>query len=91
MLTLRPAWPRSNTNDWSVFDDGETVGRIYEDRAAHPGATPKDCRASQPITPQRITKRTVDALKANFGEFTMWDDAVTGFGVRVRPVRRQRF
>jgi hypothetical protein len=35
MLTLRPAWPRPNTNDWSVFDDGETVGRIYEDRAAH--------------------------------------------------------
>ena len=35
MLTLRPAWPRPNTNDWSVFDDGEMVGRIYEDRAAH--------------------------------------------------------
>ena len=35
MLTLRPAWPRPNTNDWSVFDNGETVGRIYEDRAAH--------------------------------------------------------
>jgi hypothetical protein len=35
MLTLRPAWPRPNANDWSVFDDGETVGRIYDDRAAH--------------------------------------------------------
>ena len=34
---------------------------------------------------QRITKRTVDALKSNCTEFTIWDDAVTGFGVRVRP------
>lgn len=34
---------------------------------------------------QRITKRTVDALKAGESEFTVWDDAVTGFGLRVRP------
>ena len=34
---------------------------------------------------QRITKRTVDAVKSNCTEFTLWDDAVTGFGVRVRP------
>ena len=34
---------------------------------------------------QRITKRTVDALKACEREFTVWDDAVTGFGLRVRP------
>lgn len=34
---------------------------------------------------QRITKRTVDALKGGENEFTAWDDAVTGFGVRVRP------
>jgi integrase len=34
---------------------------------------------------RRITKRTVDALKANGSEFTLWDDAVSGFGVRVRP------
>jgi hypothetical protein len=33
---------------------------------------------------QRITKRTVDALKAGEKEFTVWDDAVTGFGLRVR-------
>lgn len=33
---------------------------------------------------QRITKRTVDALKPKAGEFTVWDDAVSGFGVRVR-------
>jgi hypothetical protein len=32
----------------------------------------------------RITKRAVDALKSNGSEFTVWDDAVTGFGVRVR-------
>lgn len=34
---------------------------------------------------QRITKRTVDTLKSNGSEFTLWDNAVTGFGVRVRP------
>ena len=37
------------------------------------------------MTAQRITKRTVDALQSNGSEFTMWDDTVTGFGVRVRP------
>jgi len=34
---------------------------------------------------QRITKRTVNALKPGEREFTVWDDAVTGFGLRVRP------
>jgi hypothetical protein len=37
------------------------------------------------MTIQRITKRAVDALKPNGFEFTVWDAAVTGFGVRVRP------
>lgn len=37
------------------------------------------------MTAQRISKRTVDALQPNASEFTLWDDAVTGFGVRVRP------
>jgi integrase len=37
------------------------------------------------MTTQRITKRAVDALKPNGFEFTVWDDTVTGFGVRVRP------
>jgi integrase len=37
------------------------------------------------MTVQRITKRTMDALQPNASEFTLWDDAVTGFGVRVRP------
>ncbi len=37
------------------------------------------------MTNQRISKRTVDALKSNTREFTLWDSAVTGFGVRVRP------
>ncbi|MGC1914278.1 MAG: Arm DNA-binding domain-containing protein, partial [Pseudolabrys sp.] len=32
-----------------------------------------------------ITKRTVDALKPNGSEFTLWDDTASGFGVRVRP------
>jgi integrase len=35
---------------------------------------------------QRLTKRIVDAAKAGeCGEFTIWDDAVRGFGVRIRP------
>jgi Arm DNA-binding domain len=33
----------------------------------------------------RITKRTLAALQSGSAEFTVWDDAVTGFGVRVRP------
>ena len=37
------------------------------------------------MTTHRITKRTVDTLQAKCSEFTLWDDAVTGFGVRVRP------
>ena len=37
------------------------------------------------MTTKRITKRTVDALRANGSEFTLWDGAVAGFGVRVRP------
>ena len=37
------------------------------------------------MTTQRITKRAVDVLKPNGFEFTVWDDTVTGFGVRVRP------
>jgi integrase len=34
---------------------------------------------------QRITKRTVAALQSGSAEFTIWDQTVTGFGVRVRP------
>jgi integrase len=37
------------------------------------------------MTGQRITKRAVDALKPDSSEFTLWDAAVSGFGVRVRP------
>ena len=34
----------------------------------------------------RIMKRTVDSMKAPLtGEVTLWDDALAGFGVRVRP------
>jgi integrase len=36
------------------------------------------------MTTLRITKRAVDALQSGGNEFTIWDDAVTGFGVRVR-------
>jgi len=37
------------------------------------------------MTTLRITKRTVDALQSSCNEFTVWDNAVTGFGVHVRP------
>jgi hypothetical protein len=37
------------------------------------------------MTTLRITKRTVDALQSSCNEFTVWDNAVTGFGVCVRP------
>ena len=34
---------------------------------------------------QRITKRTLGTIQAAEREFTIWDDTVTGFGLRVRP------
>lgn len=34
---------------------------------------------------RRITKRLADTLKPDGREFTVWDDRLTGFGVRVRP------
>jgi hypothetical protein len=37
------------------------------------------------MTTLRITKRTIDVLQSSCNEFTVWDNAVTGFGVRVRP------
>jgi hypothetical protein len=37
------------------------------------------------MTAQRTTKRTVASIEPNDREFTVWDSAITGFGVRVRP------
>ena len=39
----------------------------------------------------RITKRAIDALKPRTREFTSWDGAVAGFGVRVRPSGSKSF
>jgi integrase len=39
----------------------------------------------------RITKRTVDALKAAAKEFVHWDSELTGFGVRVRTTGSKSF
>jgi hypothetical protein len=50
-----------------------------------PGVAPAGTAASEAMTAQRITKRTVAALPSTGSEFTAWDDAVSGFGVRVRP------
>lgn len=33
----------------------------------------------------KITKRTVDALKANEKDLIIWDDDLPGFGIRVKP------
>jgi integrase len=37
------------------------------------------------VTAKRISKRVVDSAHPGEAEFTIWDDAVTGFGLRVRP------
>src|SRR5579872_2193564 len=37
------------------------------------------------MTAKRLSKRVVDSLEPKPAEFTVWDDALTGFGVRVRP------
>ena len=34
---------------------------------------------------KRISKRVVDSAHAGKAEYTVWDDALTGFGLRVRP------
>jgi hypothetical protein len=35
MLALRPTWPEeTGRNDWCVYDDGQLVGRIYENTAS---------------------------------------------------------
>ena len=39
----------------------------------------------------RITKRTVDGLRASGKEFVCWDGELTGFGVRVRPSGSKSF
>ena len=36
----------------------------------------------------KITKRTVDALTPKQRPFTVYDDALPGFGVKVQPTRR---
>jgi hypothetical protein len=33
-LTLRPTWPGSAGTDWTIFDNGQPVGRIYIDHGA---------------------------------------------------------
>ena len=38
-----------------------------------------------------FSDRHLDALKSNCSEFTMWDDAVAGFGVRVRLTGTKSF
>src|SRR5262245_33083464 len=48
-----------------------------------PGVAPKEKQRT--MTAPRISKRTVDALQSANREFTVWDDTVSGFGVRVRP------
>jgi integrase len=37
------------------------------------------------MPPKRLSKRVVDNLQPEASEYTQWDKALTGFGVRVRP------
>src|SRR5437868_5397986 len=59
--------------------------------AGYPGDTLRfagysPCGAGGARMPEKITKRLVDGLEARDGkEATVWDTAVTGFGIRVRP------
>jgi integrase len=39
----------------------------------------------------RLTKRSVDALTPGSGDYTVWDDDLAGFGVRVHPAGRKTF
>jgi Arm DNA-binding domain len=39
----------------------------------------------------RITKRTVDSLKAAKSDYVHWDGDLKGFGVRVRPSGAKSF
>ena len=39
----------------------------------------------------RITKRTVDSLKAAKSDYVRWDGDLKGFGVRVRPSGTKSF
>ena len=41
-------------------------------------------RAARPRI-KTLTKRTVDAAKAEAKQFILWDDTLTGFGLRVEP------
>jgi len=50
-----------------------------------------ETEAGLPMSNRRITKRTIEALKPSANEFTVWDDGVSGFGVRVRPTGTKSF
>jgi len=39
----------------------------------------------------KITKRLVDAANPSSKEFFIWDDEITGFGLRVLPTGRKSF
>ena len=41
--------------------------------------------------PQRLTKRVVDAAKADSGRYIMWDSDLAGFGLRIEPTGRKTF
>jgi hypothetical protein len=43
------------------------------------------------MTPQRISKRTVETLHPTGRDFTVWDDTVTGFGVCVRTLSAKSY
>ena len=43
------------------------------------------------LAKRNLTKRTVDAAKATTKDYVLWDEALTGFGLRVRPTGQKSF
>ncbi|MBX3519649.1 MAG: tyrosine-type recombinase/integrase [Xanthobacteraceae bacterium] len=43
------------------------------------------------MTTARISKRTIEAIEARSSEFTVWDEALRCFGIRVRPSGAKSF
>jgi integrase len=51
-----------------------------------------DVTLEEPLMPTiKLTKRAIDAARPSEQEFHLWDEEITGFGVRVQPSGRKTF